>query len=203
MKNKILLDIDGVLGCFYLGFSSFLNEKYNTTLDVLEEPFRYNFDEWGHGVELLDLDSASKDWVLNGGYLTMPIYSGALDFYNKLCNQYEVSLVTARVGDRERNNPILIQKIKDDTSTWLKNNKLNLINKVYFEPNKVDFCKNNDIHIMIEDKLSTAIEGSKNNLDTILIHRNWNNSPPRFRVYRSFDYNSALSTIQKLFNERS
>ncbi len=199
MKINILCDIDGVLADFYRGFADYLNRMYDANLDLNVEPSNYNFKEWGPELQNINLDKATVNWILKDhGFLKVPIYDGAREFLeelNKICN---VSIVTARVGDyKQYFSEAVINTIKNDTAQWFKSNNLPN-NGIIFEHKKIDYCKDNAVPILIEDKLETALLGAKEGVHSILLDRAWNKHPERFRVYRTYNYQDILNTIRKL-----
>lgn len=198
MKPNLLLDIDGVLCDFFLGFGAFLNDNYGTTLDLGRDPASYYLKEWDDSCANLDINSILEKWINHGGFAKAPVYQGAQEFVKNLNDLANVSVVTARVGDFEKRFGLkTIEKIKQDTYEWFKNNNFN-VQQVYFDHNKVDFCKEGDISVLIEDKLSTALEATKSGIDAILINRGWNQCLERYRIYRVNSYQNALDWVKKL-----
>ena len=203
MKTRILLDLDGVIANFYHGFATFLNEKYGCTLDPSRDPKKYEFIDWGCGVDKIDFDAASLDWIRHNGFEKLPAYEGAETFAQELLNNYNVYIVTARIGDWEQIfSAELKNKIKKNTFNWLR--KLGIpSNKLYFARDKVPFCQEKGISIMIEDKLETALRASKEGIHTVLMNRGYNGSKAdRLRVYRAFNYDEALALLKKLTGEK-
>jgi uncharacterized HAD superfamily protein len=196
MKPKVLLDLDGTVANFYTGFATYLNDNYGTTLGFNDEPSGYNFEDWGGGVEALNIKEATAAWIQDGGYAYMELYPGAAEFVATLKDLFDVWVVTARSGEASRFTPKLDAKIKADTKKWVKDN-LGL-DRVLFSFNKPTLCVNNGIQVMLEDKLSTAIEGAKEGVKTVLIDRSWNSSPPRLNIYRATNYDEALKYLRKL-----
>jgi uncharacterized HAD superfamily protein len=198
MKPRLLLDIDGVLADFYKGLALFLNNNYNCNLDLDKEPGKYNIEDWGGGAEKVNFDQVVPHWMSEGGLLTLPVFDQADDFVKSLKSMSDVYIVTARIGDWQPKFPSNLEsRVKEDTATWLFNNGIKPDN-LFFEHNKIDFCLNNGISVMIEDKLSTALMGSKSGLHTVLMNRGYNDSPDRFRVYRVYNYPEALKQVRKL-----
>ena len=193
--RKVMLDVDGCIGDFYQSFATFLNDHYGTTLDLTHEPSGYNFDSWGGGVDQVDVDEATTAWIMSGGYRSLPIYPGAKAFYDVLIGQYDVWVVTARLGTFGHITPEVASQVQSDTLGWFSDHGLTLLHPVTYEHQKIEFCQQHGVWVLIEDKLQTAIDASKANLDTILIDRYWNQSPPRYRVLRAKDYNEALSLL--------
>ena len=199
---RALLDLDGVIANFYKGLSTFLNENYNCTLNPDEDPTSYSFNDWGGGVNDIDFVEASMAWIAQGGFSRLPAYEGAEEFVKELMSKCDVSIVTARIGDWDQKfPPELKEQIKNDTSNWLK--QLGIPNdQLFFTHEKVPFCKEHGISVMIEDKLSTALEASKNGIHTILMHRGYNGSQiDRFKIYRAFNFDEALEQLGKLLSQ--
>jgi uncharacterized HAD superfamily protein len=198
MKPNLLLDLDGVVADFFNGFGTFLNDNYGTSLDLSQDPTSYHLREWDESCTNLDTDEALLKWVNSDGFAKLPCYKNAQEFVAILNDLANVWTVTARVGDFEKKFGLeVVEKIKQDTRNWVKNNKFD-IKDVYFEHDKVPFCLKNDISILIEDKLSTALDASKNGINSILVNRGWNQYPDRYRLYRVFDYQTALDWVRKL-----
>lgn len=199
MKPKILLDIDGVIANFYHGFASYLNDKYNCTLDVNVEPKNYSFEKWGHGVENVNFDISSNEWINQDGFEKLPAFEGAEKFVKQLINMCDVCIVTARIGDwNQKFGPGMKNRIKRNTYNWLKRHNMP-VDKLHFIHEKIPFCKERGISIMIEDKMDTALEASKNGMHTILMNRGYNGSQiDWFRIYRVYNFNKVLDQIRKL-----
>ena len=206
---KVMLDIDGVIGNFYAGFAGHLNKTLNAGLDLSIEHQHYSIHNWGHNLPKNQVEEEISNWVLDGGYLDLPIYPNAKEFVFQLMDKYDVYIVTARVGDfkiKLSNN--IVEKIKEDTYGWLKKYGIPT-NKLFFEHKKTNFCLQNKISVLVEDKLDNAINGTYNGLTSILINRGWNKASitsnfipierivhPRFIVAQ--DYNDILNILEKL-----
>lgn len=199
MKLRVLLDMDGVIADFYHEFASFLNSEYGCNLDPFQEPSHYSFSEWGHGTESIDMSEASDRWIRQGGIANIPPFEGAADFVKKLMSVCNVYIVTARVGDWNRLLPEDVKNsVKEDTENWLIEQGLPTDN-LHFCHKKVDFCKDNAIQLMIEDKMSTALEAAKNGISTILMDRGYNQSPiDRFKIHRALSYDDVFDLLEKI-----
>jgi len=198
MKRNILLDIDGVLANFYSGFSKYLNKEFNLELDPSEDPAIYDIEAWGPGLENIDLGEVSNKWISNGGFLTLETYPGAAEFVQNLRDIGNVYIVTARIGDWDGGlDNGATAKAKDDTSRWLEENGIPADN-LFFTHKKVDFCKNKNISILIEDKLKTALESANNGIHSIVMNRGWNQHSERFKVYRAHSYDDAINLVKKI-----
>ena len=200
MKPRVLLDIDGVIADFYYGFADFLNKNYGCSLDLLNEPHKYNFTDWGCGIEAVDTKKAINEWILGGGFEALPPFSGAKAFVEELMGICNVYIVTARVGDWEHAlDKSVAKKVKNDTYSWFKKHNIPG-GQVVFTKEKIDFCKDHGIGLMIEDKLTTALKGAKDGINTILVNKNYNESPAdRFKIHRAYSYKDVINIIGKLY----
>jgi len=199
MKLRVLLDMDGVIANFYKGFADYLNKNYGCTLNLNEEPKNYDFDKWGCGVDGIDFDKASKEWIEQDGFGKLPVFDGAEEFVEKLMSISTIYIVTARIGDWEQKfSEETKKRIENNTYGWLKKHNMP-IDKLFFTHEKIDFCKENGISVMIEDKLSTALNAAKNGISTILMDRGYNESQiDRFKIYRVFNFNDAIEQLEKM-----
>lgn len=198
MKINALCDVDGILASFYEAFADYLNKTYDAGLNIHTEPANYSFKDWGPKLKNVNLDKATVNWIKQHGFLKVPVYENAQNFIenlNKICN---VFIVTARVGDyKQYFDKNVINTIMNDTASWFKNNNFP-DNKIIFEHKKIDFCKENSIPILIEDKLETVLAGAKEGIHCILLNRAWNQHPERFKIYRAYNYEDILKIIRKL-----
>lgn len=194
--------MDGVIANFYKGFASYLNDNYGCTLDTNVEPASYPFDDWGHGVDRIDFDKASREWIEQDGFEQLPIFDGAEEFVKELMNTCNVFIVTARIGDwNQKFPPETRDRIKNNTYNWLAKHGIPA-DRLFFAHDKVPFCKMQGISVMIEDKMSTALDASKEGIHTILMNRGYNGSQvDRFRIYRAFDFNDALKQLRKMIKQ--
>lgn len=174
MKKKVLLDIDGVIANFYASFGGFLNKNLGANMQLTFEPPEYNMDNWGHNLSKEIVEKSIQEWIIQNGYLNMSLYPGAKAFVYKLMDEYDVHIVTARVGDFSTVfEDSILNKIKSDTYAWFKKHGIPS-DKLFFEHKKTDFCKKYGIPLMIEDKLTNAMSGARNDIYVVLVDRGWN-----------------------------
>lgn len=203
MKIKVLLDIDGVIADFYVGFSKHLNKSVNAGLDPNNGPANYRIHDWGHNLSKEVISEEIPKWILSGGYENIPIFSGAKEFVYKLMDKYDVCIVTARIGDFTLSLPGKVKEvIKRDTLRWLKKYGIPS-NKLFFKHEKIDFCQKNNIPIIIEDKLQTVIDGANKGVRSILMDRSWNQDNDglqrdHFNIFVAYSYNDILKILEEL-----
>lgn len=206
IKDKVLLDIDGVIADFYTGFGDHLNRNTDAKLDLSKGPVNYDIYGWGHNLPKDVIDKEIPKWILKNGYANIPIFSGAKEFVYNLTDKYDVYIVTARVGDFTLSMPERNQEIiKQDTFRWFK--KFGIpCNKLFFEHKKIDFCQKNEIPIIIEDKLPTIIDAANKGVRSILIDRSWNQDNnglqrDHFNIFVAYGYNDILRILKELVGE--
>jgi len=202
MKLRVLLDMDGVIANFYRGFSKYLNERHGCTLNPNIEPKSYPFNDWGHGVDKINFDQASREWIQQNGFGKLPAFDGAEDFVKELMNLCNVYIVTARIGDwNQKFTTKTRDQIKQNTYDWLEQHGIPADN-LFFAHDKIPFCQKNGISVIIEDKLSTALEAAKNGIHTILMDRGYNGSQiNRFKIYRAYSFDEALNQLRKMMKQ--
>lgn len=192
-----------MLANFYAGFGKHLNDTMDAGLDLTIDPDDYAIHNWCDKITKEGADIEVPKWIIAGGYKDMPIYSGAKEFVYKLMDKNDVFTVTARVGDfRLDFSPDQIEIIKNDTKKWFQNQGIPA-EKLFFEHNKVEFCLDNGISIMIEDKPSTVVKAANNGIKSILVNRNWNNTSNSNElnhpnIYRANNYDDILNFIERI-----
>lgn len=201
MKEKILLDIDGVIADFYKEFASYINEHLGAGLDPDSEPEEYSMHRWGHDLPKNIVSRQIPLWIQSGGYKRIPIYPKAKEFVYILMDKYDVHIVTARIGDFSVGLSQHMQdQIRRDTLGWFKLHGIPA-NKVFFEHEKIDFCKKHNIGVIIEDKIETAFNGAQEGMDVILINRGWNQSKKRIHpnIKIAYNYKNAINFLEEMF----
>lgn len=206
MKMKVLLDMDGVIANFYASFASYLNKVYGTRLNIEKEPPDYGFHLWNTGLSEEQIENAVEGWMLSGGYFNIPIYNEAQNFVYRLMDLYDVYITTARIGDWSQKFPKeILERVMEDTKKWLKKYGIPA-DQLFFRHDKIGFCKENDILVLIEDKLSTALKGSNNGIYSILMDRGWNrkgrDKDVNKLLYVANTYDEILSLLENI-NERA
>ncbi|MBO4816552.1 MAG: hypothetical protein J5507_06695 [Clostridia bacterium] len=149
---KIGVDIDGVLtdlAKFHLDYGT----KYaiENNLGEIKDPYGYKIDD------IIDLETGKhKDfWQKYDDCYTKNKYTRefASEVLHKLKDEgNEIHIITAR-------NPKTEQK-EEWTTSWLSENNI-CYDKLTFTDKKKDYCKENNIDVMIEDSTGTILEVSE------------------------------------------
>lgn len=197
---KILLDIDGVIANFFYGFAIYLKNS-GINLDPEKEPDHYNISEWSNEINSKDVKHYILNWLKKNGYKDLPIFDGAQEFVYRLMDGNQVYIVTARVGGFNGfTDEAIKNKIKVDTIHWFKKHGIPS-NDIYFEHDKLNFCKKNGINVMIEDKLSTVVEAANEGIFCILKDAGYNRNPERRNhpnIFVAYNYEDILNKIKEL-----
>jgi len=131
---KIALDIDGILANFYKHFSDKFNLPYKP---VSEYGLGYPNSWWLEKFELLD----------NNFWETIPV----LNSYKEIKFDFDIYLTA------------MPQKFKNARISWLSKN--NFPDKpLHISEQKVKFCLENNINVLIDDKLETVNQAASKNI---------------------------------------
>ena len=157
---KIGIDIDGVLTDFekwQLDFGSKFFIKYNKNVVV---PDGYDSDTVFNVSK--EIDSEFWHEYLYDYAKNEPARKFAGEVIDKLrASSYEIYIITARYLTNR--NDDLGKEMRNIVIDWLKNNNINY-DKIIFSPeDKFEICRENNISIMIEDKVENI-----NNLSKII-----------------------------------
>ena len=149
---KIGIDIDGVLTdlhTFHLDYG--IKYAYENNLGEIKDPYGYKISD------VINLENVvHRDfWNKYAKSYTKKKYTRefAPEILQKLKEEgNEIHIITAR-------NPKL-EEPKEWTTSWLEENNI-CYNKLTFTGEKIDYCKENDIDLMIEDTKSTILDLAK------------------------------------------
>lgn len=198
---RIGIDIDGVLidvEKWQLDYGSkFYFEKYNKAIvnskgyetnEIFAAPQKYDDEFW-------------TKYFIDYSKNASP-RSFASEVIKKLKDEsYEIYIITAR-GIFLSNNAILFEENKKLVKEWLKNNNI-LYDKIIFsEEDKLDTCKENNIDIMIDDKVENINNISKI-IPVICFHAGYNEKCEGkniIRAYSWYDIYYKIKNIQKYVN---
>lgn len=186
---KIGIDIDGVLtdiSRFYLDYGA--KYAFENNIDKIAEPNGYEIEE------ILDLgkDAHIEFWKKYDEFYTKKIYTRefAAEVIAKLKNDnHEIHLITAR-------------KIKEEawTKDWLKENNI-YYDVLTFAEEKVDYCKNHNIDIMIEDNTNNILTISKL-IPVICVDNRYNQDCEGDNITRCYSWYDIYSKIKIISNRK-
>lgn len=185
---KIGIDIDGVLtdiSRFYLDYGA--KYAFENNIDKIAEPNGYEIEE------ILDLekDAHIEFWKKYDEFYTKKIYTRefAAEVIARLRDDnHEVYLITARKPQEEK-----------WTKDWLKENNI-YYDKLEFTEEKVDYCKNNNIDLMIEDKVRNVLEISRV-IPVICLDNRYNKECEGDNITRCYSWYDIYSKIKNTYEK--
>lgn len=182
---KIGIDIDGVLtdiSKFYLDYGA----KYAFENNIkIVNPNAYGLEE------MLNLEKGKykEFWARYDEYYTKNKYTrefGA-EIIRKLKEEgNEIHLITAR-------NPKSEQK-EEWTTDWLEKNNI-YYDKLVFTDKKLEYCKDNNIDVMIEDNTNTILKISKL-IPVICLDNRYNQECEGNNITRCYSWYDIYSKIK-------
>ena len=195
---RIGIDIDGVLTDverWQLDYGSkFYYERYQKEIvdfegydtnqifnvdDKLDEEFwRKYFKEYSLNVEARKFANEVIDKLKQDGH--------------------QIYIITARGSFLSHSADVMsIEENQEIVLNWLKNNHINY-DKIIFSPeDKLDICKENNIDLMIEDKVDNINKISKI-IPVICFHAGYNKDCKNSNIIRCYSWYDIYSKINKL-----
>lgn len=193
---RIGIDIDGVLTDFekwQLEVGSKFFIKYNKNIVI---PDGYDSDTVFNVTKEMD----SEFWhnYLYDYAKNEPARKFAGEVIDLLRNEgYEIYIITARYFTNK--NDSLGNEMRNIVINWLKNNKINY-DKIIFSPeDKFEICKQNNIGIMIEDKVENINNISKI-IPVICFNAGYNKSCVGNNIYRTYTWYDIYYQITNIIN---
>lgn len=185
---KIGIDIDGVLtdiSRFYLDYGAKFALENN--IDEIADPNGYEIED------ILNLkEGVHKEfWDKYDNYYTKAKYTMefAPEIIGKLKEEgNEIQLITARNPKSEES--------KSWTTDWLKENNI-YYDKLIFTDKKLEYCKNNNIDLMIEDSINHILEISKI-IPVICLDARYNKDCRGNNITRCYSWYDIYSKILKM-----
>lgn len=185
---KIGIDIDGVLtdiSKFYLDYGA--KFAFENNIDKIVDPNGYEIED------ILDLEEgAHKEfWARYDDYYTKKIYTRefASEVIEKLKEEEnEIHIITARNPEHKNG--------ENWTIDWLKENDI-YYDKLIFENRKLEYCKENNINLMIEDNTSNVLEISKL-IPVICFDNRYNQNCEGNNIIRCYSWYDIYSKIKKI-----
>ncbi len=167
-KNKIGLDIDGVVLNFISSFLDYFNLK-NKTNYSLESLTNYNLWECGLSNSKEEVIRIIDEFQNSEYFDKIDFVEGAKDSINLISNFYEVYFITSRP-----------ESIKEKTEKFFynhfPNHKHNFIfsGEIYGGKKKSEICKNLGIKIMVEDNVEYSLDCATKGIKVFLMNNPWN-----------------------------
>lgn len=185
---KIGIDIDGVLtdlSRFYIDYGT--KYAFENNIDKLANPNGYEIEE------ILNIEKGSyiEFWKKYDKYYTKKTYTRefASEVIEKLKNEgNEIYLITARNSEEEPS--------KDWTADWLKENNI-YYDKLIFTSEKLEYCRNNNIDIMIEDCVENVLKLSTE-IPVICLDTRYNQECKGENITRCYSWYDIYSKIKKI-----
>lgn len=194
---RIGIDIDGVLTDFekwQLEVGSKFFTKYGKNIVV---PDGYDSDTVFDVTK--EQDSAFWNSYLYDYVKHEPARKFAGEVIDKLKEkEYEIYIITARYLTNR--NDEQGQEMRDIVINWLQNNHIHY-DKIIFSPeDKVEICKENNIDIMIEDKVENINNISKM-IPVICFHAGYNKFCKGNHIYRAYTWYDVYYQITNVINK--
>ena len=193
---RIGIDIDGVLTDFEkwqldVGSKFFL--KYNKNIVV---PDGYDSDVVFNVTK--EMDSEFWNEYLYDYAQNEPARKFSNEVIDKLRRKgYEIYIITARYLTDKNND--LGKEMRKIVKDWLKNNKINY-DKIIFSPeDKLEICKENNIDIMIEDKVENINNISKI-IPVICFNARYNKMCSGKNIFRAYTWYDVYYQITNIIN---
>lgn len=186
---RIGIDIDGVLtdiSKFYLDYGAKFAFENNIE-PIIADPNEYEIEE------ILDLEKgAHKEfWEKYDEFYTKKIYTRefASEVIDKLKNEgNEIHIITARNPKEEQS--------ENWTSDWLEENNI-YYDKLVFTDKKVEYCKENNLDLVIEDSVKNVLEISRV-IPVICLDNRYNKECEGNNITRCYSWYDIYSKILKI-----
>jgi len=193
---KIGIDIDGVLTDiekWQLDYGSkFYYENYNKEII---NPKGYETNEiFNSTVECDDLfwDKYFKEYSIN-----VEARKFASEVISKLKQDgYEINIITARGSFLSHSSDVMSKEENEQiVKDWLQKNKIYYDSLIFSPEDKLDICIDNDINIMIEDKVDN-INKISTKIPVICFNAGYNEECKGENIYRVYTWYDIYNTIK-------
>ena len=193
---RIGIDIDGVLTDieqWQLDFGEKFFSKYNKRV-VNRDGYETR--------EIFDVEDTLDDLFWNKYYkdytTNVEVRAFASEIISKLKNEgFKIYIITARGNWLPTDNSITKDECNNIVIDWLSKNNIKY-DKIIFSPeDKLDICLNNNIDIMIEDKVDN-INKISSKIPVICFHAGYNKECEGKNIYRVYSWYDIYSNINKI-----
>ena len=168
IKKKICIDLDDTIWEFHKPFFEFYNSIKGTSF-TYEDYFIYSLGDF-FGISREEEIKLFEDYESTPNFSKPLFLEGFIDSLDFLVENFEIHFVTARhEGIKKETEEILKENFDFDFHVFftrdLNHNEIKT---------KAKYCLENEIKLIIEDKLETVEECVLNGMKGILIDRPWN-----------------------------
>ena len=195
---NIGIDIDGVLTDieqWQLDYGSkVVFEKYHTGII---NPEGYDIKE------IFDVDKNLDDEFWRKYLYAYAKNEPARKFANEVTKKLKedgnkVYIITARfLTDRDTDEG---QKMREIVRNWLKENEIYYDEIIFSPDDKLEICLNNNIDVMIDDKVENINEISKH-IPVICFNAGYNKECKGENVYRAYSWYDVYNKIKEISNK--
>ena len=195
---RIGIDIDGVLTDverWQLDYGSkFYYERYQKEI--------VNFEGYDTN-QIFNVDDKLDEEFWREYFKEYSLNVEARKFANEVIDKlkqegHQIYIITARGSFLSHSADVMsIEENQQIVLNWLKNNHINY-DKIIFSPeDKLDICKENNIDLMIEDKVDNINKISKI-IPVICFHAGYNKDCENPNIIRCYSWYDIYSKINKL-----
>lgn len=191
-KIKIGVDLDDTIWKFHKGFFEYYNNKFGTNHKI-ENHFDYCLED-RFNISKIEVFNILDEFSYSNFSIEIELMEGAIDSIKKLNEKYEIFFITARhEGLFERTFNHLKKYFDFDFEILFVFDKdRNLIKE------KVEYCLDKNIKIMIDDRLKTLNSCSRKGIKGILLNQPWNSGEKiEENIVRVNNWNEILEEIEK------
>ncbi len=190
-KLKIGIDIDDTIWKFHKKFFEFYNNKFGTKLDV-NKYYLYSLEKLLN-ISQEEAFSLLDEFSFSEGSYEFELMEGVIESINELSQKYQIYFITAR---HEGLFETTFKKLKeyfdfDFEILFVFDKERKLIKE------KLDYCLENNINIIIDDRLKTLNSCSEKGIKSILINQPWNkNEELGENIFRVNNWEEVLEKIE-------
>ena len=200
---RIGIDIDGVLTDieqWQLDYGSkFYFEKYGKEIKN---------NEGYETIDIFDVDSSLDDEFWNENFKNYSINVDVRKFASEVIKKLkqdgnEIYIITARGSFLSHSSNVMsIEENRNIVLEWLKRNKIEY-DKIIFSPeDKLNICIDNNIDLMIEDKVDN-INKISTKIPVICFHARYNKNCIGKNIIRCYSWYDIYSKVKVLNNQRN
>lgn len=200
---RIGIDIDGVLTDieqWQLDYGSkFYFEKYGKEIKN---------NEGYETIDIFDVDSSLDDEFWNENFKSYSINVDVRKFAGEVIKKLkqdgnEIYIITARGSFLSHSSNVMsIEENRNIVLEWLKRNKIEY-DKIIFSPeDKLNICIDNNIDLMIEDKVDN-INKISTKIPVICFHARYNKNCIGKNIIRCYSWYDIYSKVKVLNNQRN